>query len=108
MENELILIYTTHPDLSTAKKITQHLLDKRLVACGNIFPTMHSMYWWQGQIEESTEVVVIFKTQKKLFEQCQIEIQLNHPYEVPCILQIDASKYNDSYGQWIRQETIPI
>jgi periplasmic divalent cation tolerance protein len=107
MQNDIIFIYTIHPDLSTAKMITQILLNKRLVACANIIPTVHSMYWWEDKIEESNELVVIFKTQKTHFEQCQLEIQKNHPYKVPCIIQIDAQKYNGSYGLWIKQETTP-
>ncbi len=107
MQNDIIFIYTTLPDLSTAKSVTQLLLNKRLVACGNLFPAMKAMYWWKNKIEETNEVVVIFKTRKTLFEQCQLEIIKGHPYRVPCIVQIDASKYNEAYGLWIKQETTP-
>ncbi|MBU0619585.1 divalent-cation tolerance protein CutA, partial [Patescibacteria group bacterium] len=54
----VIIIYITHPDLKTAKKIVASLMQSRLVACGNFFP-IQSSYWWKGKIENSKEIVSI-------------------------------------------------
>lgn len=101
----MILIYSTFPDLSTAKVVAQRLLSRRLVACVNILPATHSLYRWQGELEESVEVITLFKTQDHLFEECRAEICKGHPYQVPCVLQIEVKQGELSYLNWVKEET---
>ena len=44
----MILVYITNPDKKTALKVARHLLAKKLIACGNIFPA-ESLYMWQSK-----------------------------------------------------------
>ena len=41
--NNFIFIYITNPNKDEAKKIAKHLLNKKLIACGNIYP-INSIY----------------------------------------------------------------
>lgn len=103
----MILIYSTYPDIATAKKAIHSLLERRLVACANIIPGMQSIYRWQGKIEEANEIIVIFKTQNQLFETCKSEIKKEHPYQVPCILEIEIKQGDRDYLNWLKEETDP-
>lgn len=98
----LIIIYITHPDLKTAKKIVGFLMESRLIACGNFFPIQNT-YWWKGKIENSKEVVSIVKTKTKNWEKVKSVVTKLHPYETPCIIKIDV-KANDDYESWINKE----
>ncbi|QQR93204.1 divalent-cation tolerance protein CutA [bacterium] len=102
--NGFIIIYITHPDLETAKKIVSSLMKSRLIACGNFFPIQNT-YWWKGKIEHSTEVVSIVKTNMKNWEQVKAAVIKLHPYETPCIIKISASA-NSDYVSWINQEVL--
>ena len=93
------IIYTTNPDIKTAKKIANHLLKKKLIACANYFP-IESSYWWNEKIENSKEIVAILKTSSKNIKIIENEIKKLHPYEVPCIIRINA-KANTEYKNWI-------
>ena len=97
------IIYITHPDKETAEKISGILIDERLVACANIFP-IESAYWWQGKVEKEGEFVSIVKTRNDLVKTVEQRVSALHPYEVPCIMQIEA-KANKSYEDWIREQT---
>jgi len=97
------LVYITHPDEETAKIIAGRLLEKRLVACANIFP-ITSAYWWQGAIQREGEWVSIVKTTLALWQQLKEEVQSIHPYETPCILKLEAEA-NEAYYNWIVAET---
>jgi periplasmic divalent cation tolerance protein len=108
MNNQFIFIYSTHPDLSSARDIAKILLDKKLIACANIIPGMISIYSWNGNVEEINVVVAIFKTSADLFKQCQREIECLHPYSTPCILQIQIAEGNEQYLNWLTQEIKPI
>ena len=54
------LVYILASDESEADKIIEQLLAKHLVACVNYFP-VKSKYWWEGKLEEDTEVALIAK-----------------------------------------------
>lgn len=99
-----IIVYITHSSEENAQKIADELLQKKLVACANIFP-IKSMYWWNGSIENENEYVSIVKTIPELWEILQKEITAIHPYEVPCIMKIEAEA-NEEYEKWIRESTV--
>ena len=94
------LIYITHPSEAEAKRGSQHLLEKKLIACTNVFP-ITSAYWWQGAIQNEQEWVSIIKTTLEDYEGVKEEIERVHIYEVPCILKIEVEA-NEEYEQWIR------
>ena len=95
-------MYITSGSKKEAEKIAEHLLEKRLVACANIFP-IESMYWWEGKIEKAGEYVSIVKTMPELWERVKDEVKRIHSYEVPCIMKIEVEA-NKEYEEWIRKE----
>jgi len=96
------LIYITCKDEKEAVKISKYLLEKRLIACSNIFP-IRSMYWWKGKIQDEKEYVILAKTLEKNYNKIKEEVSKIHSYDIPCILKIDAEA-NESYGQWVKKE----
>ena len=100
----MVFIYITCKDVREAKKISLHLLKKRLIACSNLFP-IQSMYWWNNKIENSNEYALFAKTTKKQFNKIIDQVQKIHSYDVPCICLID-SKGNKLFERWVNKETI--
>lgn len=98
------LIYVTYPDEETAKKITDQLLEKKLVAGVNIYP-IQSSYWWRGDVQREGEFVSMMQSPLRLWEELKTAIALLHPYEVPCIIKIQAEA-NEDYEQWVAQPGI--
>lgn len=93
------IVYITHGSEQEAKRISDHLLEKKLAACANIFP-ISSAYWWQGAIQHEGEWVSIVKTTLAGWERVKQEVEKIHPYEVPCIMKIEVTA-NESYEKWI-------
>jgi periplasmic divalent cation tolerance protein len=98
-----IIIYITYETKKDAEKTCRYLLEKRLVACANIYP-IKSMYWWKGEITDSDEYVSILKTPEKNWERIKEVVAQKHPYDTPCIMKLDAEA-NPGYEEWIRRET---
>ncbi len=98
----MTLVYITCKDEKEAKKISMHLLKKRIIACANIFP-IKSMYWWKNRIVNDNENVIIAKTNNRNFKKLEAEVKKLHSYEVPCILRINAT-VNKDYKQWAEKE----
>ncbi len=99
-----IIVYITHSSEENAQKVANQLLQKKRIACANIFP-IKSMYWWNGSIENEDEYVSIVKTIPELWEILQKEVKEIHPYEVPCIMKLEAEA-NEEYEKWIRNEVM--
>ncbi|HIJ98740.1 TPA: divalent-cation tolerance protein CutA [archaeon] len=97
-----ILIYTTTPTEEKAKIIAKHLLEKRFIACANIFP-IQSIYRWENKITEDKEFVLLLKTLEKNYRKVKEEIEKIHPYKIPCIAKINISP-NKKYSNWLEKE----
>jgi len=98
----MILVYITNPKKRTAQKIAKYLLEKRLIACANIFE-IESFYWWENKIERAKEFVLIGKTVEKNYEKIKKEVEKIHPYKIPCILKINTQA-NQKYLNWLKEE----
>ncbi|MFK7924127.1 MAG: divalent-cation tolerance protein CutA [Bacteroidia bacterium] len=102
---EALTVYITCPDLACAQRIGRELVQQKLAACANILEGMHSIYWWEGELTEDREVVLLLKTQAGLAERLIEASKQIHPYEVPCIVAWPIAKANPEYLNWIAQET---
>src|SRR3989344_8051914 len=98
----MTLAYITCKDLREARKISNHLLSKKIIACANIFP-VKSMYLWKGRIANDNETVIIAKTLEKNFRKLESEVKKIHSYKIPCILKI-KSDANGEYEHWLKKE----
>ena len=97
-----IFIYITAANKKEAQKLALPLLEKRLIACANIFP-ISSVYWWKGKIKNGKEYALIVKTVKKNYNFIKKEIRKIHSYDTPAIIQIPV-KVNEKYGEWMKGE----
>ena len=102
---KLLDVWINCPDQQCAETISSQLLERRLVACSNIYPPVKSAYHWQGKIESEQEIPLLLKTRDSLFEElCKLVKEL-HPYEVPSIIGIPIEFVNDDYRRWLEKET---
>lgn len=99
-----ILVLITSPE-KKAKAIVEHLLRKKLIACGNIVKNVQSLYWWEGKICCDDEVLIILKTKKKFFKKIIKEVKTIHPYKVPEIISLNLYSGNKDYLNWIDEVT---
>ncbi|MBI3623619.1 divalent-cation tolerance protein CutA [Candidatus Pacearchaeota archaeon] len=98
-----IVVYITHKNMKEAKKVVDHLLNKKLIACVNYFP-IESAFWWKGSIAKSKEIVSLVKTRKENWNKIKTEVKKIHPYNTPCIMKFDVEA-NKDYEKWINDET---
>ncbi len=96
---KFIFIYITCKDKRQASRISLHLLNKKLIACSNIFP-IESIYQWKGKLNEEKEIVLIGKTTSEKYKSIIKEVESVHSYECPCIIQIPIH-VNKKYGNWL-------
>ncbi|GJL84939.1 MAG: divalent-cation tolerance protein CutA [Micavibrio sp.] len=100
----VITIYTTCSNKEEAQKISKALVEARLVACANIMSPHEAVYWWEGKVEQSEEVAVIFKTREELFEAAKDKICELHSYDCPCVVAWPVTNGHASYLEWVSGE----
>jgi periplasmic divalent cation tolerance protein len=99
------MVYVTAASKDEALQIGRTLVEERLAACANILDGMHSIYRWQGVVEEARETVVILKTRKQLADKAVARIAALHSYEVPCAVVYDMAGGLPGYLDWIDVST---
>lgn len=98
----MIFVYVTSSSLEEAKKISKVLLEKKLIACANIFP-IESFYTWEEEVCQAKEYVLILKTLEEKFELIKQEISVIHSYKVPCITKIETTS-NQEFSDWVKSK----
>jgi len=98
-----IVVFVTCTNKEEGEKISQALVEKKLVACVNLIPEISSRYWWQGKIETSNEVLLIIKSKKSLFKEIVAEVKRLHSYTVPEIIALPIINGNKDYLDWIEE-----
>ena len=101
MAEEVLTVFTTWPDLETARTGARTLVEERLVACGNIVPGVESIYRWEGKVETGEEVLVIFKTTAGNYPALETRVRALHPYEVPEVLAVRVADGLPAYLRWV-------
>ena len=98
-------VYVTAGSMDEAKKIGRALISKRLAACVNIIDHMHSMYWWEDDIQDDREVILIAKTKDSVVPELIDRIKSIHSYDCPCIVSLPILDGNKAFLEWIEQQT---
>src|SRR5580658_2669874 len=95
------IVLVTAPDLKTARRLAKTALQARLIACANLVPKIESHYWWQGKIESSSEILLVFKTRKARLALLEKLILERHPYDMPEFLVLPLKAGNRRYLGWL-------
>jgi periplasmic divalent cation tolerance protein len=98
---DVVLVYSTFPSLEEARKTGRALIEARLAACVNIFPSMVSIYVWQGKTEEGNEAAMLIKTAKTRVDEVLAMLKQLHPYDLPARLVLPVIGGGEDFLRWI-------
>lgn len=99
------VLLVTAPDREAALSLVRRLVQESLIACGNILPGLTSVYRWEGEVEEDSEVLAILKTREEALPALIRRIEQLHPYDVPEILALPVKEGLPAYLNWVVAET---
>ena len=100
----IVSIYAIFADADQARNIARQVIEERLAACANILAPCHSIYRWQGAVEEADEVPAIFKARADKADALIARIAELHSYDVPAITLWPIDKALPAYAQWVHDE----
>ncbi|MCB0337628.1 MAG: divalent-cation tolerance protein CutA [Bdellovibrionales bacterium] len=99
------IVFVSCANEEQAKNIAREVVEKRLAACAQVLQPMTSIYHWDGAVEESTEVPLVFKTTKDSLGPLQELVVSLHSYDVPEFVAIESSHCLPAYARWVVETT---
>ena len=99
-----VVIYVTAESLEQARRIARALVEERLAACVNIVGRVESVYWWEGEVQESQEALLIIKSLRSRVEEVVRRVKELHSYTVPEVVAVEICGGNPDYLRWLREE----
>lgn len=102
--SDVRVLWTTFPDRASAERWLMPLVEAGVVACGNLFPAMGSVYRWKGAVEVAEECGLLMKTTVLRVDEVR-EALLTHPYEVPAFVVFEVEQVAPMYLRWLLDET---
>jgi periplasmic divalent cation tolerance protein len=103
---DYMALLITAPKEEEAVNIAKTLVEEKLAGCINIIRNVRSIYFWQGKIEDDSEVLMIVKTKADLFDKLSERVKSLHSYTVPEIIGIKIKKGSEDYLKWLSEVTI--
>jgi uncharacterized protein involved in tolerance to divalent cations len=101
MSNQFVELFLTCGSWQEAQRITDALLEKKLVACVEQLE-VRSKYLWHGAVEEATEIKLIMKSLAEHFEVVEAEVKKLHSYETFVLEQIPITNMsNDAQPEYL-------
>lgn len=97
----IVSIYIVCKDKAEALRIGEVLVKEKLAACVNIGQEITSIYEWEGEVKQDTEVQLWAKTTREKAMALMAKVTTLHSYEVPCMLIFEASGGYLPYLKWV-------
>lgn len=101
MAADAIIALTTEASGEQAKALAMTLLEKRLAACVTL-KTVESLYRWDGQLEQSSEVQLMIKSHASCAAALEQAVRELHSYTTPQWLLWHAEASGD-YAAWLSE-----
>jgi periplasmic divalent cation tolerance protein len=101
---DIVSVYATFGGEAEARRVARMVVEEALAACANILAPCHSIYRWQGRIEEAGEIPVVFKTSAASASRLIERIAELHSYDVPAAVVWPIAQSHRAYADWVAAE----
>jgi len=99
-----VLIMVTTGGRNDAERLGEGLVVEHLAGCCSVVPTVHSVYYWDGQLKREHEALLLVKTVESKAAAVQDYVRSHHDYELPEILQIAVEGGSQAYLKWLEDQ----
>jgi periplasmic divalent cation tolerance protein len=97
------IVLTTTANREEAAELGRALVEERLAACATLIPAAHSIYRWQGEVESSTETLLLIKTGAAQIPALEARLRELHSYQTPEFLVLKVDGASQSYLDWLQE-----
>ncbi|XP_066568848.1 protein CutA homolog isoform X2 [Amia ocellicauda] len=81
-------------------------MEKRLAGCVSILPKSSTMYYWKGEIQDATEILLLAQTRTSKIQKLMEYVRSIHPFRLTPFMSFPIDHGNPFYMQWL-DESVP-
>lgn len=107
MNAEVAVVLVTAPTRDAGLALARAVVEERLAACVNLIAGVHSVFRWEGEVDEAEEFLLVLKTRRDRVDTLRDRVVSLHPYEVPEFVVLPVTGGLDAYLGWVRTEASP-
>ena len=96
-------IYITTESEEDAKGIAKALIEEHLATDAKNFPSVRSIYTWEGKTEDSTESLLLLRTGQGRIPAAITRAEELHKYAVSDIVALPIYKANTDFADWVKE-----
>lgn len=96
-----MIAFVTAATTDEAARIARALVEERLAACVNIVSPIVSVYRWEGQVQQDSEVLLIIKTTDARLPDLIRRVKALHSYQVPEVIAVPVADGSPDYLAWL-------
>lgn len=96
------IVLTTAANADEAGRLGRTLVEERLAACATVIPGAHSIYRWRGEIESSSECLLLLKTSPDKLAALEIRLHEIHSYQTPEFIVLNVESGSSQYLEWLQ------
>jgi periplasmic divalent cation tolerance protein len=96
------IVLTTAANPEEAGRLGRILVEERLAACATLIPGVESIYRWKGQIESSSETMLLIKTGFDQLAALETRLHELHSYQTPEFLVLTVESGSHPYLEWLQ------
>jgi periplasmic divalent cation tolerance protein len=86
-----------------AQRIVDHLLEHKLIACAKFLP-IQSKYWWEGELNEAKEVMLLMESTAHYFDKIEEEAAALHSYKTFVLKSMPLDRLSEAAATWLQGE----
>lgn len=98
---DAVVILCTAPDEPCAQQLAASLLEAKLAACVTLLPGARSIYYWEGKLEQQSEVQMLIKSDTAHQQVLLNHLKQHHPYQTPELLVLPVLSGDNDYLTWL-------
>ncbi|HEY7489266.1 MAG TPA: divalent-cation tolerance protein CutA [Streptosporangiaceae bacterium] len=105
MDGTHVQVTTATDSRQEAAELAKAAVRERLAAGAQLVGPIASTYWWEGEIEQAEEWMVVFKTTVERFDELAELIIEQHSYDTPEVIALPIVAGSRDYLSWVTEQT---
>lgn len=103
---QYVQLHLTCEDTAEATRIADALLEHKLIVCAKQTP-VESKAWYKGELEESTEILLLMDSAEDLFFAVEAEVGRLHSYEIFVLQMFPMVGLSGAAQEWMDENLRP-
>ena len=99
--SDYIVVLITAPTMADARRIARALVEERFAACVTMLPECRSIYRFEDDVIEESELLMVVKTARELFPALAKRVAEIHPYAVPEVVGLPLVEMAERYRHFL-------